>query len=48
MNENVGLLINSARGIIYASKNEDFAEKAKAEAEKLQQKMAEILSKKSQ
>jgi len=48
MNENVGLLINSSRGIIYASKDEDFAEKAKAEAEKLQQKMAEILSKKSQ
>src|SRR5690606_3486337 len=48
MNANVGLLINSSRGIIYASKDEDFAEKAKAEAEKLQQKMAEILSKRSQ
>ena len=43
MNANVGLLINSSRGIIYASNGTDFAEKAREEALKLQQEMAEIL-----
>lgn len=43
MNDNVGLLINSSRGIIYASKEADFAKKARAEALKIQQEMAEIL-----
>jgi orotidine-5'-phosphate decarboxylase len=28
MNDNIGLLINSSRGIIYASKGTDYAEKA--------------------
>jgi orotidine-5'-phosphate decarboxylase len=37
------LLINSSRGIIYASKETDFAEKARAEALKMQQEMQEIL-----
>ena len=46
MNENVGLLINSSRGIIYASNGTDFAEKAREEAMKLQVEMEEILSKK--
>lgn len=45
MNENVGLLINSSRGIIYASNGTDFAEKARAEALKLQQEMEQILAK---
>lgn len=43
MNDNVGLLINSSRGIIYASKNEDFAIKAREEALKLQKEMEGIL-----
>jgi orotidine-5'-phosphate decarboxylase len=43
MNENVGLLINSSRGIIYASNGTDFSEKAREEALKLQQEMEEIL-----
>ena len=43
MNDNVGLLINSSRGIIYASKEADFAEKARAEALKMQQEMEAIL-----
>ncbi|MFY8069619.1 MAG: orotidine-5'-phosphate decarboxylase [Flavobacterium sp.] len=43
MNENVGLLINSSRGIIYASNGTDFTEKAREEALKLQQEMEEIL-----
>ncbi|OGS72931.1 MAG: orotidine 5'-phosphate decarboxylase [Flavobacteria bacterium RIFCSPLOWO2_12_FULL_31_7] len=45
-NENVGLLINSSRGIIYASNGTDFAEKAREEALKLQTEMEEILSNK--
>lgn len=45
MNQNVGLLINSSRGIIYASDGADFAEKARAEALKLQLEMADILEK---
>jgi orotidine-5'-phosphate decarboxylase len=44
MNDNVGLLINSSRGIIYASNGTDFAEKAREEALKMQHEMAEILN----
>lgn len=44
LNENVGLLINSSRGIIYASSESNFAEKAKEEAQKIQIEMAEILN----
>jgi len=43
MNKNVGLLINSSRGIIYTSNGEDFAQKAREEALKLQQEMEDIL-----
>ena len=43
MSDTVGLLINSSRGIIYASNGTDFTEKAREEALKLQQEMAEIL-----
>ncbi|MFP5436173.1 MAG: orotidine-5'-phosphate decarboxylase [Bacteroidia bacterium] len=43
MTDKVGLLVNSSRGIIYASTGEDFAEKARAEALAIQQEMAEIL-----
>lgn len=43
MNKNVGLLINSSRGIIYASKDDNFAQKAREEALKLQQEMEQIL-----
>lgn len=43
MSENVGLLINSSRGIIYASNGTDFAEKAREEALKLQVEMEQIL-----
>lgn len=43
MNVNVGLLINSSRGIIYASNGIDFAEKAREEALKLQLEMNGIL-----
>lgn len=47
MSENVGLLINSSRGIIYASNGTDFAEKAREEAMKMQQEMEVILNEKS-
>lgn len=40
-----GLLVNSSRAIIYASKNEDFAEAAQKEARKLQQEMEAELTK---
>ena len=38
-----GLLVNSSRGIIYASNGEDFAERAAEEAQKLQQQMSSVL-----
>lgn len=44
MNEQVGLLINSSRGIIYASNETNFAEKAREEALKLQSEMIQILN----
>ena len=45
LSENIGLLINSSRGIIYASKNEDFAKKAAIKAKELQLEMEAILAK---
>jgi orotidine-5'-phosphate decarboxylase len=48
MNDNIGLLINSSRGIIYASSGADFAAKAREEAFKMQQEMEEIISLKFQ
>lgn len=44
LNNECGLLVNSGRSIIYASKAEDFAERAREEALKLQQEMEQILS----
>ncbi|MEO5789262.1 MAG: orotidine-5'-phosphate decarboxylase [Gelidibacter sp.] len=46
MNATVGLLINSSRGIIYASNDEGFAENAAEKAQELQLEMAVILSEK--
>jgi len=43
MSANVGLLINSSRGIIYASKDENFANSAREKAAALQKEMQEIL-----
>jgi orotidine-5'-phosphate decarboxylase len=43
MNANVGLLINSSRGIIYASKDIDFDQKARAEALLMQIEMHQIM-----
>lgn len=43
MNDDVGLLINASRSIIYASKGKDFAEQARKEAQKLQAEMAQYL-----
>jgi orotidine-5'-phosphate decarboxylase len=40
LNEDIGLLINASRGIIYASTGPDFADKARAAAMKIQQQMA--------
>ena len=43
MNDTCGLLVNSSRGIIFASQGEDFAEVAKAESIKIQQEMEALL-----
>lgn len=46
MIEDCGLLVNSSRGIIYASQGEDFAQVAGEKAKELQQQMSAILEKK--
>ncbi len=43
LTKEVGLLVNSSRGIIYAGNDMDFAEKAQKEAGKLQLEMEQIL-----
>jgi orotidine-5'-phosphate decarboxylase len=43
LNHQVGLLVNSSRGIIYASGESDFAEAAREKALKLQKEMGSIL-----
>lgn len=45
LNTDVGLLVNSSRGIIYASKEKDFAEAAAEKARELQSQMAQELAK---
>ena len=45
MTKDCGLLVNSSRGIIYASNGDDFAEVAGLKAKELQQEMAAELSK---
>ncbi len=45
MNNRCGLLVNSSRGILYASAGKDFAEKAGKAARTLQQKMEVLLIK---
>lgn len=45
INKDVGLLVNSSRGIIYASDGPNFAEIAAAKAEVLQREMAEEMAK---
>lgn len=44
MNKQCGLLVNSARAIIYASNGKDFQEAAQREARKVQQEMATYLN----
>lgn len=46
LNEECGLLVNSSRGVIYASNGSDFALRAGEEAHKLQTQMAELLKEK--
>lgn len=43
MNDHCGLLVNSSRGILYASDGEDFADAARASAKDLQEKMKHAL-----
>lgn len=44
MNKDCGLIVNSSRAIIYASPGEDFAERAREEAKKVQEEMSQELS----
>lgn len=44
MNKDCGLLVNASRSILYASDGEDFAEKAREEAMKMQQEMDGLLT----
>ena len=43
MNDDIGLLVNVSRQVIYAGKEKDFAQKAREEALKLQKEMATYL-----
>ncbi len=43
LNDQIGLLINSSRGILYASQGDDFATAAAAKASELQSEMAAIM-----
>lgn len=43
MNKQCGLLVNASRSILYASSGEDFAEKARSEAKKMQGEMEVLL-----
>ena len=45
MNKDCGLLVNASRSIIYASEDEDFCDRARHEALKLQKEMASYLDK---
>ena len=47
MNNDVGLLVNSSRGIIYASQEENFQIAAAAAAKKLQEEMEQLLKEKN-
>ena len=46
LNDECGLLVNSSRGILYASNGSDFAVRAGEEAKKLQMQMRELLKEK--
>lgn len=43
LNKDIGLLVNSSRGVIYASKGEDFAIRAAEEAEKIAKQMGAFI-----
>ena len=45
LNKDIGLLINSSRGIIYAGNGKDFAQKAREKAQELQSQMSRMLHK---
>ena len=47
MNPTCGIIVNSSRGVIFASKGEDFAEAAQNEASKIQIEMEVLLKAKN-
>lgn len=46
INESCGLIVNSSRGVIFASSEEDFAQVAGVEAKKIAQQMSKLLAEK--
>ncbi len=44
MNKDVGLLVNSSRGIIYAGNDKNFAKKSRIETQKIQEEMHILLN----
>lgn len=44
MNDQIGLLVNSSRGILYASSGEDFAEAARKKAKEMQEEMSRVMA----
>ena len=48
LNDNIGIIVNSSRSIIYASNNETYASAAAEQAMILQNKMKAILSDRKQ
>lgn len=44
-NQEIGLLVNASRSILYASGKQDFAEAARAEAARMQAEMADLMAK---
>jgi orotidine-5'-phosphate decarboxylase len=44
MNDDIGLLINASRSILYASSESDFAEAAAEEARSMQEAMAQFIA----
>ena len=44
LNDNIGVIVNSSRSIIYASINDDFAECAAKEAKKIRDEMENYIN----
>ena len=43
MNRNCGIIVNASRSIIFAGNDEDYSQRAREEAQKLQEQMQKLL-----